>query len=68
MGKLWLWLIGEVQPKEVWLAGVGWAGKKSEGSIYVRAGEDRYPKINWATICHPSSKEYWMINRYNTRS
>ena len=64
MDKLWLWLVGELQPKEVWLA-ESWAGN-TRNCEPIRAGETKYPNIEWKTTSHPSSGKLWMQKKVHT--
>jgi hypothetical protein len=64
MDKLWLWLVGELQPqpKEVWLTR-SWADVAT-----AKLAKDRLPNIKkWKLTYHPSSGVYWM-NQGNIES
>jgi hypothetical protein len=54
--KLWLWAVGELGVKQVYL-GESWADHNT-----VAIGEAAYPEIRWGTVTTPSNLD-WTIAR-----
>ena len=54
--KLWLWVVGELGVKQVYL-GESWADHNT-----VAIGEAAYPEIRWGTVTTPSNLD-WTIAR-----